>query len=438
MMGSLHWRVGTGAKKGKPSSAIWYVADNWGDTLLHGALLGSMPATKSMKSAGAWPNARLVQVAVIGAYLDFLFYKVPRDWVGYKFILLLLDYKHGPARRSLEGELLRHIINPPYSVSLFHGFIDLQIIAAILLFTVIVWKVATRSASAAHLVLALIIVSSPTTIKNLLFDQGRQDIVGFIALEIAVLLGFLNSGVPLSIFLAVAALPLALINENLLLLYLPACLAVHCCRVIGPGPGKPLPVGLRAAPVAMYALACLVCFTLPRPTISKEAYHAYLQTKSVQALAPGEPERLLYFSARDNFAFARGEWPKFRGRQFARTPEYAFFGAVLAGSCAAVALSLRGAGRGSRLLYFVGVASILPGFAVLFLGASDVARWFANMNLAVLTFSLWYMSWSESNPPMRLWFPLGAVAAVQAAMIAGFGVIYPVFDFGQGAGWFAS
>jgi hypothetical protein len=39
---------------------------------------------------------------------------------------------------------------------------------------------------------------------------------------------------------------------------------------------------------------------------------------------------------------------------------------------------------------------------------------------------------------MRLWFPLGAVAAVQAAMIAGFGVIYPVFDFGQGAGWFAS
>jgi len=89
------------------------------------------------------PSIRaLAQVAVIGVYLETLFYVVPRDWVGYKFIHLLFDYKHGPARRSLEGEILRHLVAPPYSVGFFHWFANLQLLAAILLFMLVTWMIA--------------------------------------------------------------------------------------------------------------------------------------------------------------------------------------------------------------------------------------------------------------------------------------------------------
>jgi hypothetical protein len=382
------------------------------------------------------PSIRaLAQVAVIGVYLETLFYVVPRDWVGYKFIHLLFDYKHGPARRSLEGEILRHLVAPPYSVGFFHWFANLQLLAAILLFMLVTWMIAARSGSASRFVLALLIVSSPTTFKNLLFDQGRQDILGVIALESSMLLGFLDSAGPLSIFLSVVTVPLALINENLLLLYLPACLAIHGCRLIGCAPGRTLPRWLKFAPFMVFAGACLVCVMMPAPRISQDAYHAYLQTKSVQRLAPGEPERWLYSNASDNFAFARESWPRFRDRQWARLPTYLLFGAVLVGCCTLVGRSVRAKGVRGPVLYAAGLACLLPGYAVLFLGAGDVARWFANLNLAFLLYSHWYLSWAEADPPVRFWLPAVPIAAFQMAMISGFGVVYPVFDFATAFRW---
>jgi hypothetical protein len=218
---------------------------------------------------------------------------------------------------------------------------------ALVLFAVIVMVVAFRSLSTSTVVLALLIISSPTTFKNLIFDIGRQDAIGVIAVEAAILFGFLESRTLLPIFLSVITLPLALINENLLLLYLPACLAIHGCRAVAGWRERRAgnaSLSIDLAPLVVFAISCLICMRMPSPTIPRDAYHNYLQSKSLQRLAPGEPERWLYSSAADNFAFARGEWSKFRHLQGEGLQEYLIFGVVLILACGFVARSLKGRG----------------------------------------------------------------------------------------------
>jgi len=366
----------------------------------------------------------LLPAVLVGLYLEAMFYVVPRFWLGYSYIQFLFDYAHGPARRSLEGEILRHLAPAPYSIALFQAWANLQLLAAMSLFVVIVWRLARRSSPGA-LVLVAVLASSPLTFKNLCFDQGRQDVLGVIALEAAVLLS--REGAPrgLAWLIAALALPLALVNENLLLLYLPACLlivALHAAGILAPA----VPRWLAAVPLAACAAACLLCLLLPHPGIPREAYHTYLQSKSVQPLAPGEPERWLYSGPGDNFAFARQEWQKFRPRQWAGVGSYLLFGGVLAGAVAATSASLP-AGR-LRAGYLLALAGLTPGYAVLFLGASDVARWFANLNLCVLLFSLGMVTTAGFPTRLRHWGPLIPFAAFQLALIGGFGVVFPVFD----------
>jgi len=357
-------------------------------------------------------------------YLEAMFYVVPRFWLGYSYIQFLFDYAHGLVRRSLEGEILRHLAPAPYSITLFQTWANLQLLAAMILFVVIVWRLARRSSPGAW-VLVAVLVSSPLTFKNLCFDQGRQDVLGVIALEAAVLLSL--EGVPraLAWLLAAIAVPLALVNENLLLLYLPACLLIvglHAAGVLAPA----VPRGLAAVPIAACGFACLLCLLLPHPTIPREAYHSYLQSKSVQPLAPGEPERWLYSGPGDNFAFARQEWQKFRSRQWDGRGSYLLFGGVLAGAVAATATGLP-AGR-PRAGYLLSLAALAPGYAVLFLGASDVARWFANLNFCVLLYSLWMIAAAGVPGRILFWAALVPFAAFQLALIGGFGVVFPVFD----------
>jgi hypothetical protein len=373
----------------------------------------------------------LVQVALFIGYLDAVFWVIPRDYLRYKFNQLLFDYAHGLARRSLEGEILRHLVAPPYSLGFFREFAGVQTLVALLLFAVVAGVVAARSSSVSRLLLALVILSSPTTFKNMVFDLGRQDAIGVIVLEVAVLLGLARSQRMLPAFVSVVTLPLALMNENLLLLYVPACLAIHGSRLAAGWRGRAkgvAPALLGLAPFAVFAASCLVCVFLPSPTIPRDAYRAYLQTKSIGKLDPGQPERWLYSGAAENFEFARGEWAKFAHLQREGLPQYLVFGAVLALACVLVARSLKDGEVRGRRLYLAGLFAILPGYAVLFLGASDIARWFANLNLAMLVFSFWYLSWSEAEPPAPAWRPLIPVAAVQLFLFGGFGVVFPAFD----------
>jgi hypothetical protein len=64
----------------------------------------------------------------------------------------------------------------------------------------------------------------------------------------------------------------------------------------------------------------------------------------------------------------------------------------------------------------------------LFLGASDVARWFANLNFCALLCSLGMLGAAGAPGRLRLWAPLIPFAAFQLALIGGFGVVFPVFD----------
>lgn len=348
----------------------------------------------------------LLKIAFLVGYLDLAFYVVPRDFFEYKFAQFLFDYAHGLARRSLEGEVFRHLFSPPYPIALFGWLSGLQTILVFVLFATIVWRVDRRSRSASRFILALLVVSSPTTFKNLIFDTGRQDGIGVLALEISILLGLGSSGYPLALFLCAALLPMALVNENLLLLYAPACLAVHGCRLWAERRERPaggLPTFLKAAPFVLLAASYLVCLRLPYPRIPRAEYHRYLQARTPQNLDQCEPERWLYSNAADNFAFARGEWARLSPLQFASAGQYAAFFLVLLLACALVAqASDRDSPRNGRL-FAAGLALILPGYVVLFAGASDLARWFSNMNLAVMLFGLWYLSWSGGERRPRLW-----------------------------------
>ena len=365
-------------------------------------------------------------------YLDLVFYVMPRDFLEYKFAQFLFDYAHGLSRRSLEGEIFRHLVRPPYTSDLFAHVAGLQTVAVIILFGLIVWQVEKRSRFHSRFIMALLLISSPTTFKNLIFDFGRQDCIGVMALEVSILLGLIGSAYPLSLFLCAVMLPVALINENLLLLYMPACLAVHGCRLWAerrnPRVGG-LPLLLKVGPFLMLAASYLICLGLPYPAISLSGYHEYLKSKSVQSLGHSEPERWLYSNASDNFAFARGEWAKFSPLQFASAGQYVAFLLVLVLVCCLVAFSAGRDSPRSRRLFWAALACLLPGYIVLFVGASDLARWFSNLNLAIMLFGYWYLSWSESEPSPRVWMLMVPIAGVQLLLMGGFGIVYPNFTF---------
>ncbi len=372
----------------------------------------------------------LLKVAFLVGYLDLAFYVVPRDFFEYKFAQFLFNYAHGLARRSLEGEVFRHLFSPPYPIELFGRLAGFQTIAVFVLFAAIVWRVDRRSRASSRFILALLVASSPTTFKNLIFDTGRQDGIGVLAIEVSILLGLAPSGYPLALFLCAALLPMALVNENLLLLYAPACLAIHGCRLWAERkerPARGLPAVLKVAPFVILAASYVVCLRLPYPKIPRAEYHRYLQGLTPQNLDQCEPERWLYSNASDNFAFARGEWARLSPLQFASAGQYAAFLLVLVLVCALVALSTDRDSPRNRRLFAAGLALIAPGYLVLFAGASDLARWFSNMNVAVMLFGLWYLSWSGGEKWPRLWWVLVPIAAFQLTMIGGFGIVYPNF-----------
>jgi len=380
---------------------------------------------------GAWA---LVQAALVGAYLEAVFFLCPRNWPGYGYIQFLFDYAHGPARRSLEGEIARHLVAPPYTIGQFQVLTNALLLAALLLFVVVAWRSGTPRFSLARTVLVVWLAASPLTFKNLLLDQGRLDVLGVFVLELTLLLGWAGSPWLLAGLLTLVTVPLALCNENLLLLHLPAALAILGAVTIGPRPGTRRRIAPFAAAAATYAAACLLCVLMPKPNIPQAQYRTYLEGKSLTRLPPWDAERWPYSSARDNFAFARAERTRLAPLQRAHLPSYLLYFALLCGAGLTTARSLP-AGWSGRGRYLAGLACTLPGYAVLMWGASDLSRWCANLTLCTLALSLFFRVEDEAEPAAGPWWLLVPPALFQLLFLGGFGVNEPSVSLGAGFHW---
>lgn len=367
------------------------------------------------------PTGLLVATTVVNTGLLVAYFRfLVRSDLYYKFIDFLFDYRYGIIRRGLAGEIFRHLLPPPYSLTQFQGMADLLLIAAILLFLLIGVAALRRHPHPGVACLLLAIAASPLTFKNQIFDQGRQDILGLIFLE-GIILATLAGRRRTALVVATACiLPLSLVYEGELLLFVPAALvAVVIWNRAG------LSWRAYALPLAVFAGSLLVNWALPPPRVPYGVYHAYIQSKSL-ASYPFTQDWFLYQRLAGGHAFAVSELHRLGRFQIAAVWDYLAALATLAG--VAFSLPTRDGGTGRPRHRFLLTASwLVPGYAALFWLASDWARWVADFSFCFLLLALLYVVRDRVRPALA---PLFIVAALQLPINGPFGIEVPELCLG--------
>lgn len=366
---------------------------------------------------------QIATTAVNGALLVAYFFHLIRGDLYYKFIEFLFDYHYGIIRRGLVGEIFRHLLPPPYSLTQFQGVANLLLLAAILLFLLIGLIALRHHPHPAVACLLLAIAASPLTFKNQIFDQGRQDIFGLIFLE-GIILATLAGRRRTALAVATAGiLPLSLIHEGQLLLFVPAGLVILAMRDRAGAWWRGC-----ALPLAVFAGSLVVNWTLPPPRVPFAVYHAYLHSKSVDPFSFA-PDWFLYQRLTGARSFAVSELRHLGRYQVAAVWDYLAALATLA--VVAFSLPARDGGTGRPRRRFLLAASwLVPGYVVLFWLASDWARWVADFSFCFLLLALLLVVRDRVRPALA---PLLVIAALQLAGTGPFGVEVPQLCLGYRA-----
>lgn len=360
---------------------------------------------------------------VLGVYLYWVLASIGRNSIGYTFMHFLFDYKNGISRRALEGEILRHLHPAPFGGLFFIRFVLVVTATAMGLFFAAATVGAFRSRSPSYLLLLFAAATSPLVFKNYIYDQGRQDVFGLMVAEVVIglcLLGWRNGA---AIFLAVVAVPLCLVADNQLFLFLPLCLVLV---VFGRKPAELL----RSVPLWLvlgsYLLSLALSLALPPPKIPLPSYHQYLQSKSREKLGEGDPDRWLYYKTPQAVHFALSEFQRLEPQYVQHEADILFF---LAGDVVVVAFTLsqlRG-DRARAAWYLAGLALIVLAYLPLFFVGSDYSRWMANLSTCNFLLAIYISAaFATKAPDWRIL--LGVLVVIQVLANEPFGVVYPEFS----------
>jgi tetratricopeptide (TPR) repeat protein len=360
--------------------------------------------------------------ALIGGLLVYYYLHLVRGDLNYKFIHFLFDYKYGLTRRSFEGEVFRHLLPPPYSVGQFLGVANVLLLITILVFLLIGVFALRRHFHIGVVLLLLVIASSPLSFKNQIYDQGRQDVFGLIFLELVILARLIERpGLALGI-VTIGTLPLSLVHEGQLLLFVPAALVIATWKR-----REPRSWPMFVLPLLAFGLSVLVNWALPAPRIPYERYHAYIQSKAI-APPPFVQDRWLYTGVRENLEAASSElrlrlWPLHR-------TQWLDYAAVLA-TLVALALALPrtdAENQSARRHLILVVLMVAPFYVLLFRLTTDWARWLADFSFCFYFLMLCLV---VEHRLRLVWLPVLVVASLQLLCNEPFGVEVPELGLGR-------
>ena len=263
---------------------------------------------------------------VLTAYLAYLFLTVPRISYRVAYENFLWDYHYGVTRRALEGSLFSLFHKSQFTDIYFIYLINSMQILALLFFFIISYIVLQKRFSLGIFTLLLIIASSPNVFKNQIHDIGRQDILGFMLLEVTAILSLLNLPRLALVLFSTMIIPLSLVADNNVLFWGPACLSVvifsydlylnifiknNDVKIHGSVLTFKVPIYWVSA-IAAFGISLLLPFLLARPSVDEASYRNYLQSKSVNSIYfpgnTGYPTSALYLTTNINDNSTKSYW----------------------------------------------------------------------------------------------------------------------------------
>lgn len=375
------------------------------------------------------PSAGSIRRVLLGAaiavglmvYLFIVFLFVHRDGYGYTYLHFLFDYHFGVTRRALEGEIARHLFPPPYWVGNFRDFSHWVLGLAMMLFVAIALAMWRRGRTTGWLLLVLVIATSPLTFKQMAADEGRQDIFGVVVLESTLLLALLRSPAPAAYFLSVVLVPLTLVNENHLLLYLPSCLVIVMAKVAMTSETRRW--RWLMLPWAAFITGFIINLLLPPPRVPYRQYEAYLASKSIYRLPGGTPDRWLYTHVRENLDFAVTEWHRLEPEHLRHAADYLVFFGITVIIAALIWAGIKRTDARFARGFLCAMGFITAFYVVLCRTASDEARWLANFGTCVLFVGLFWCDACKARPIKA--YVLALIVAFQLMLHEGFGITVP-------------
>ena len=380
------------------------------------------PGSNSRRAGCVGRVGGAVAILFLGWYLYWLLASVDRYPCEYTFKQFLFDYRYGIVRRALEGEVVRHVFPPPYSAHLFIHFNLVVMALALSLFFAMAAIAVVRRRSSALLIVIFAAATSPLVFKNYLYDQGRQDVFGLLLTEILVICGLMGWDVAATIIFGASVVPLCLVADNHLFLFIPTCLALVAFRWDGER------IELRRyswVPFFACAVALALSLTLPRPSIPLGEYTNYLQSKSVDTFSPGiQPEFWLYASVGKNLGYAKLEFRRLAPMYKEHALDFIFAAAVNLVVAFVAASTLR-ARRAMVVRYAALVSGIALCYIPLYLLAADVSRWTSNLTTCLYMVAISATSRFGSSAAVGATVLVGVVV-FQVMVHHGFGIEEPI------------
>ncbi|PPQ31935.1 hypothetical protein CCR94_07720 [Rhodoblastus sphagnicola] len=214
-----------------------------------------------------------------------------RNAIGYKFSQSLIDWRFGITRRGLFGEVLRHIVPPPYDYLLYLHISEVVLILVALSLCIFIAVTEFKNLKENRWFFMLLFLGSPLALKNIVFDIGRTDIYGIFVFLLAAIMYVIEYDRILLCFSVPCIAALSLLSENTIFLFGPSFLYICYCS----GQRQNKAVVWTLVPAATLLFALVFNQLLPPPHVSIEEYHAYLQSKSLTPMN-SDPEVFLYMN----------------------------------------------------------------------------------------------------------------------------------------------
>jgi hypothetical protein len=313
-------------------------------------------------------------VIVVGLLIS----KILASFPGIQYVHLLVNYDFGVIKRALMGAI----------VSLFRprvGLVDVYVVglAAWLAALVVYLAVFRRTFGFSERTLPLlaIILSSPFFFKNFMFSIGYFDVLGCLAVLIALLLP-VNLALPL--IMGVIACILLFIHHLHLLLYIPTIGLVVLLRTLAE-PRVNLRAGLLAGVVAAIAIGGAFYYlafhgSVPVPV---DEFTAALRARAIDSpeLIGGRLVQIFY----TDIAYEIEETMKGLPRNALRFPIYLlviFLHLPLIRYFRRLTLAL--ARRRDRLMVVAGLAGVTIGYVIIGVIVFDYPRWVSNWAVCMI------------------------------------------------------
>jgi len=307
------------------------------------------------------------------------------DWQPENFAVFLFDYRFGFVRRGLLGELVRLIpfeLEEYYVYTAFYGSVLLSLYLVVLANLHLALFKGNAPPTEGKVWFSLAVLLSPLFLKNLMFDFGRFDSAGYLAV-----FGFALAPAAVRRVLIVVLPPvLILCHEAQIVLSVAPMLAIFLiCAIHERDVFKVRTLApLASALVVSLGLTFYIMNHLV-PGVEPDIIGAYVGSKSAHNIV--DRTWLLYDDLTANYEMAIGN-RGFAGRQWHASPLY-----VLAFVLhLPIALLLwRSFARGGHLELRISCALIVltsVAQCVLFVLGIDFARWIANIFISFVAMLL--------------------------------------------------